>query len=265
MSDGNRAPVGIDPTRPNAARVYNYMLGGKDNYEVDQMVAHRMLAVAPDTKTLAWFSRRFLLQAVEMAAEQGIRQFLDIGAGIPISPNVHEVAQEIQPSARVISIDYDPVVHVHSNALLANVTGVTPILADIRDTDEIIEKVRAEHLIDWDEPVAILVVGVLHFIMDDEHPEEIVARFRNEMAPGSYFALTHASDHTTTDFMTTTRSDTVGSPAQVRYRDPISVARLLDGFELVDPGVRPVQDWIDRALPQTKLVILGGIGRIPEA
>ncbi|MFQ6328800.1 SAM-dependent methyltransferase [Nocardia sp. CWNU-33] len=121
MPEAERVPSGADPTKPNAARVYNYMLGGKDNYEVDQMVAHRMLAVAPDTRTLAWFCRQFLLHSVQLAAEAGVRQFIDIGAGIPISPNVHEVAQQVDASARVVSIDYDPVVYAHGNALLAGV------------------------------------------------------------------------------------------------------------------------------------------------
>lgn len=265
MSEDNRVPVGVDPFRPNAARVYNYMLGGKDNYEADQMVARRMLSVAPDTKTLAWFSREFLLRAVRMAAENGIRQFIDIGAGIPISPNVHEVAQGIQASALVASIDYDPVVHAHTNASLAGAHGVTPILADIRSPEEIIDRVQTEAGIDWNEPVAILIVGVLHFVMDDEKPTEIITRFRDAMAPGSFLAFTHASDRTHDDFMYLSSSDTRDSPAQVRFRPPAQVQQFLDGFDVVAPGLVEVQDWLEGDLPITKLVVLGAIGRKPGA
>ncbi|WP_328409669.1 SAM-dependent methyltransferase [Nocardia sp. NBC_00403] len=261
MPEAERVPSGADPTKPNAARVYNYLLGGKDNYEVDQMVAHRMLAVAPDTRTLAWFCRQFLLHSVQSAAEAGVRQFIDIGAGIPISPNVHEVAQQVDASAQVVSIDYDPVVYAHGNALLAGVPGVFPMLGDIRRPNDIIERLRTEALIDFDKPVAILIVGVLHFVMDDEHPAEIIRVLRDVLAPGSYLTFTHASDNTHADFIERSSSDTVGSSAQVRYRSPATVATFLDGFDGVGPGLAPVQEWLGDDLPSTRVVILGGVGR----
>lgn len=260
-AEAARVPEGADPNRPNAARVYNYLLGGKDNYEVDQLLAHQMLAVAPDTRTTAWFSRRFLLHAVEMAARAGVRQFIDIGAGIPISPNVHEVAQAIEPDARVVAVDYDPVVHVHANALLVSSPGVTSMLGDIRQPDLIIERLRSEQLIDFDRPVAILIVGVLHYVMDDEDPAGIIARLRDELAPGSYLAFTHGSDDTHKDFIERSSDSTAGSSSQPRYRTEEEVTRLLDGFETLGPGVVPVQDWLDEDLPGTNLVLLGGIGR----
>ncbi|MEV4128707.1 SAM-dependent methyltransferase [Nocardia sp. NPDC049707] len=263
MAEADRAPAGVDPSKPNAARVYNYMLGGKDNYTVDQRVAERMLAVAPDTKTTAWFSRKFLLRAVEDAAVAGIRQFIDIGAGIPIAPNVHQVAQKVDPSARVAMVDYDPVVYVHTNALLSSTSGVTAILGDIRRPDEIIEKAKTEGQIDFDKPVAILIVGVLHFVMDDERPAEIIARLRDAMAPGSILAFTHGSADTIPEFVARSTGDTDGSSAQVRFRTPEMVAAYLDGFEVVEPGLVPVQEWLGNDLPPTKLVILGGVGRKP--
>ncbi|WP_433635539.1 SAM-dependent methyltransferase [Nocardia sp. CA-120079] len=263
MAEADRAPVRLDPSKPNAARVYNYLLGGKDNYEVDQRVAERMLAVAPDTKTTAWFSRKFLLNAVEEAARQGIRQFVDIGCGLPVSPYVHEIAQKVDPSARVVMIDYDPVVYVHANALLSGTSGVTSILGDVRRTDEVIEKARTEGRIDFDQPVAILIVGVLHFVMDDEHPAEIVARLRDVMAPGSILVFTHGSVETHLEFVAQATGDTDGSSAQVQFRAPDMVAAYLDGFEVLEPGLVPVQDWLDDNLPRTKLVLLGGVGRKP--
>ncbi|MEV6769342.1 SAM-dependent methyltransferase [Nocardia sp. NPDC051030] len=260
MAQSNRAPIGVDPTRPNAARVYNFMLDGKDNYEADRVVAERMLAIAPDTKTLAWFSRRFLLNAVRAAAQEGIEQFIDIGAGIPISPNVHEVAQEFEPSARVVAVDHDPVVFAHTNALLAGEPGVTSMLADIRATD-LIERLRTEGGIDFDQRVAILIVGVLHFIMDDENPAELVARFRDVMAPGSLLAFTHACTNTHPDFIRQSSGDLASTPAQVAFRTTEQVEPFLEGFEVIEPGVVPVQEWLNGELPSTRLVVLGGVGR----
>ncbi|WP_330249326.1 SAM-dependent methyltransferase [Nocardia sp. NBC_00565] len=263
MAKADRVPAGVDPGKPNAARIYNYMLGGKDNYAVDQKVAERMLAVAPDTKTLAWFVRKFLLNAVQTAAEAGIRQFIDIGAGIPHSPNVYEVAQKVDASARVASIDYDPVVYAHTNVLLSGTTGVTSLLGDLRRPDEIIEKCRTEADIDFDQPVAILVIGVLHYVMNDEHPFQIIARYRDVMAPGSLLVFTHGSSETHPDFVDQSSSDTVGSSSQVQYRTPAEVAAFLDDLEVVEPGLVPVQEWLADDLPSTKLVLLGGVGRKP--
>ncbi|QIS16810.1 SAM-dependent methyltransferase [Nocardia arthritidis] len=261
MPEHPRAPVGVDPSKPNAARIYNYMLGGKDNYEIDQLVAHRMLAVAPDTRTMAWFSRQFMLRCVQFTAEQGIRQFIDIGAGIPISPNAHEVARKIQPTALVASVDYDPVVDAHAHAAFSAAPGVTPILADVRRPVELIERCHTEAGIDWSEPVAILLVGVMHYVMDDEGPDDIFARLRDAMAPGSYLALTHGWDESARDFMAQSTNDTFGSSAQIRFRSETEVARLCEGFELMEPGLVPIQQWLDENLPVTRLALLSAVCR----
>ncbi|RDI67750.1 SAM-dependent methyltransferase [Nocardia pseudobrasiliensis] len=263
VSEDRRVPEGVDPSKPNAARVYDYLLGGKDNYEVDRMLADRMLAVAPDNRTLAWFSRQFLLQAVRLAAESGIRQFLDIGAGIPTSPSVHEVAQKVDPDARVVSIDYDPVVYAHTNGMLSGIPGVTPMLADARDPDIIIERSRAEAGIDFQRPVAILLVGVLHFIMDDERPDRMIARYRDAMASGSYFAFTHGSVESDEEFVNQTLKATVGSTAQFVFRSRAKVRTFLDGFEILEPGVVPLQDWLGGDLPPTVVNIMSGLCRKP--
>ncbi|MFF0487875.1 SAM-dependent methyltransferase [Nocardia sp. NPDC004068] len=263
MSESRRTPHGVDPTQPNSARIYDYLLGGKDNYEADRAVAQRMLAIAPDTRTLAWFSRQFLLRATQIAAEAGIRQFLDLGAGIPTEPTVHDVAQKIDPEARVVSIDFDPVVFAHANALLGSADGVTAMLADARDPDDIIERVRRDGLIDFAEPVGILMVGVLHFIMDDERPADIIARFREVIAPGSYFAFTHGSDETDGRFQAQSTKDVKDSPSQVQYRSTAEVRDMMRGFEILDPGIVPLQEFLGGDLPATRLVLLGGICRKP--
>ncbi|WP_281279232.1 SAM-dependent methyltransferase [Nocardia yunnanensis] len=251
----------MDPFRPNPARVYNYMLGGKDNYDADREYGDRMLAVAPDTKVTAWHSRRFLLQAVRWAAQEGIRQFVDIGAGIPIEPNVHEVAQEIDDTAIVASIDFDPVVHAHSNALLTGATGVTPILADIREPDKVLELARTDAGIDFSKPVAILIVGVLHFVMDDEKPFEAVARLREAMVPGSLLVIQHASTNTHPFFKNTSTTNAVDTPSQPAFRPPEEVRRFFEGLEMIDPGLAPANEWLEGNQQSTRLVVLCGIGR----
>ncbi|MFI6041932.1 SAM-dependent methyltransferase [Nocardia sp. NPDC051321] len=258
MSDLHRSP-GLNPNVPSSARIYDYMLGGKDNYDIDREVAHRMLAIAPDTRTLAWFIRQFLVKAVEVAADSGVRQFIDLGAGIPTSPNVHETARKIEPSARVVYIDNDPIVHAHCDALLAHSPGVTALKADIRQPDDIIDRLKTGSLIDFNEPVALLIVGVLHYVMDDEHPQQILAKFRDVMAPGSYLALTQASGDTHPDFIGQSHEDTNNSPSQVRYRTREQTAVFFDGFDMIGPGVVPAQEWLDDDLPATRLVIYGGI------
>ncbi|RDI64763.1 SAM-dependent methyltransferase [Nocardia pseudobrasiliensis] len=262
MSEVRRAPEGVDPSKPNAARVYDYLLGGKDNYEADRMVAQRMLATAPDNRTLAWFSRQFLIRGVEMALDAGVRQFIDLGAGIPTSPAVHEVAQKVDSSARVLSVDYDPVVYAHANAMLSGIPGVRPVLADVRQPD-LVERLRAEKVVDFDQPVAILLVGVLHFIMDDEGPDEILTRFREAMAPGSFLAFTQGSADSDAGFMDQARRDTVGTTAQFYFRSAAEMVTLLDGFDILPPGVVTIQEWLGGDLPPTLLRILSGVVRKP--
>ncbi|MFI6168254.1 SAM-dependent methyltransferase [Nocardia sp. NPDC051052] len=257
MSDFRRLPMGVDPYKPSSARIYNYMLGGKDYYDADQEYAERVLKVAPDSKALAQMSRRFLLRGVRVAAEAGVRQFIDIGAGIPISPSVHDAACEVDPSARVVSIDFDPVVFAHATA--SSSSGDTPMLADLRHPDTMIDRLAAEALIDFDKPVAFLVVGVLHFIMDDEHPADIIARLRAAMAPGSYLVLTHASSDSDSHFIRQATAATKGSTAVPRLRSHAEIASYLDGFTILDPGLAVIQDWLDDDSPVTRVEILGSI------
>ena len=256
------APEGIDPTTPNAARIHDYLLGGKDNYTADRAVAKHMLALAPESRTVAWFRRKFLTHAATLAAEAGVRQFIDIGAGIPTTPTVHDALTTITPDVRVAYVDYDPLVYAHANALYAGVPGVTPMLADFRDPDHtLLARIRTEAGIDFDQPVALLLVGVLDYILDSENPAECISRFAHVMAPGSYIAFTHAAAHSDDTLIQQLHCDTDGSTAQCVFRTEGEINALVDGFELLEPGIVPVQDWLADDLPASRWVILSGIGR----
>ncbi|WP_024803599.1 SAM-dependent methyltransferase [Nocardia sp. BMG51109] len=263
MSEERSAPKGVNPSQPSSARVFDYLLGGKDNYEADRALAQRMLEIAPDTRTLAWFSRKFLTGATQLAAEEGVRQFVDMGAGLPTSPNVHEVAQKVDSAVRVASVDFDPIVFAHANAMLDGEPDVTAILGDFRDPRNLLHRLRTEAKIDLDQPIAMLVVGVLHYIMDDEKPADLLAVYREAMAPGSYLAFTHGSTETADEFIDRTTTAAHGSPSQVVYRSAAQVEALLGGFEILDPGIVPIQKWIGDDLPTTRLELLGGICRKP--
>ncbi|MFI9400733.1 SAM-dependent methyltransferase [Nocardia sp. NPDC052316] len=257
-----RTPQPFDPNELNSARVYDYLLGGKDSREVDRDMGDEMLSRAPEIKTLAWFTRSFMLKAVEMAAEAGIHQFIDLGSGIPSSPNVHEVARGIDPSARVVYVDYDPVVHAHCDALLAKPRGVSALLGDVRRPQEVLDQLKNHTQIDFSEPVAITLISVLHYVMDEEGPADIVAAFRDQLAPGSYLAISHGSLDSSPEILEVL-AGTKGSSAQVTFRSTAQTEAFLDGFELLEPGVVPVQQWLRPDLPETRMVMLGAIGRKP--
>ncbi len=253
--------MGVDPYKPSSARIYNYMLGGKDYYEADLEYAEQVLRVAPDSKALARMSRRFLLQGVEVAVGAGVCQIVDVGAGIPISPSVYEVARKVEPSVRVVSIDFDPVVHAHATAMLSGAAGNTPMLADLRQPADMIDRLSSEGLIDFAQPVAVLIVGVLHFIMDEENPGGILAELRAAMAPGSYLVVTHATSESDSRFVRQAMSATKGSSAVPALRSRAEIASYLEGLETLAPGLAPIQDWLDDDLPATRVEILGCICR----
>ncbi|GAA3446643.1 SAM-dependent methyltransferase [Planomonospora venezuelensis] len=263
MTEQTRVPAGVDPSMPSSARVYNYLLDGKDHFEIDRAVAARLLEAAPDTRLVAKASRRFLLGAVRHMAESGVRQFLDLGAGIPASPSVHEVAQEVHPGARTVYVDYDPVVKLHNEALLADGKDVASLQADVRDPAGILQAPEVTGLVDFSEPVGVLLVGVLHFVTDEEDPAGIVRAFRDRMAPGSHLLLSHAMAESDPGAKARLLASTAGSPAQPVFRTHEQVLALFDGFDLVEPGLVPVQDWRpDLEEPPTGMRFDGGLGRV---
>ncbi|GAA1806970.1 SAM-dependent methyltransferase [Actinomadura chokoriensis] len=234
----------VDPTTPNVPRMYDYLLGGKDNYAADREAVEEVVRHAPDTPFLARENRAFLRRAVRFLAESGIRQFIDIGSGLPTQGNVHEIAHEIDPSAHVVYVDIEPVVLAHGRALLGGTPEVTVIQGDARRTDDILDDPELNKLIDFDRPVAVLMLAVLHFIGDRDDPPGIVARLRSAMAPGSYLAVSHV----TADFDADSRVRDAGAvykraTYQITLRSREQITRLFDGFDLVEPGLTTLSMW----------------------
>jgi hypothetical protein len=252
MPAADSGPDVIDVTRPHLARMYDYYLGGKDNWAVDREAADKILAVAPEVRDIARANRAFLHRAVRrLAGNHGITQFLDIGTGIPTVPNVHETAAAYSPDAKVVYVDNDPLVHAHANALLTGTGATEVILADLRDPQRIIAEASA--FLDFSRPVALLLVAILHFIPDRDDPAGIVAALRDALPPGSMLALSHG----TTDFhpATTTSTamaayDTIGTPLTLRPR--AAIEGFLDGFTPEPPGLVQAPLWrpVARRMPK---------------
>jgi hypothetical protein len=237
------APVDVDVDRPSAARVYDYFLGGAHNFAVDRALAEQIAAMTPDIGHTMRANRAFLRRAVRFLAAQGITQFLDIGSGIPTVGNVHEVAQQAAPEARVVYVDLDPVAVAHSSAILAGHPRTAVIQADARDTAGILAHPEARRLLDLSRPVGVLLLGVLHFIPDSDDPAAIVGRLRDAVAPGSYAVLVNATDEDQPPEVIEAQklSGRTGTPIYLRSRAALSAQ--LAGFTLVEPGLVHLPLW----------------------
>ncbi|WP_240506464.1 SAM-dependent methyltransferase [Thermoactinospora rubra] len=251
---------------PNGARIYDYMLGGKDNFEADRQAAEAMLAQNPQASQTARDNRAFLGRAVRYLVEEaGIRQFLDIGTGLPTQQNVHEVAQACAPGVRVVYVDHDPMVVIHARALLATDDDVKVVEADLRRPRDVLDNPITRGLLDFEQPVAVLMAAILHFVSDEEDPGAILAEYRRALAPGSHLLISHTADESPEHVMATAKQGfrLAGSPLTPRKRSDI--AAFFGDFELVEPGLTDVRSW--RApqadLPALPWVIVGGVGRKP--
>jgi hypothetical protein len=245
-ADGRTGSLPFDTSKAHQARIYNYLLGGKDNYAADREAAEAGLKVWPGMAFTAQANRAFLGRAVRyLAGEAGIRQFLDIGTGIPTAGNTHQVAQAIAPDSRVVYVDYDPVVLAHARALLtSSEAGVTQYLdADLRDTPAILN--QAGQLLDFTKPVAVTMLTILHAIPDADDPYAIVAKVMGAVPPGSYLVITHAgSDLLEPEALRRLQDSWSGKVQQpVTWRNREQVARFFAGTDLVAPGLVPVEDW----------------------
>jgi len=235
---------GVDTQRANVARVYDYWLGGSHNFLADQDLGRAIAAVEPNVRAIARANRAFVGRAVRYLAAAGVRQFLDIGSGIPTQRNVHEVAQQADPAARVAYVDTDPVVIAHSKAILAGNENATIIDADLRDPEKILGHPAAQRLIDFGQPVGLLVVAILHFIGDAEDPWRLVATLRDALAPGSYLVLSHATDESKPTVAQAAEKVYNSSVAtHVQLRSQAEIRRFFDGLDLVDPGLVYIPMW----------------------
>jgi hypothetical protein len=260
----------IDTSRPHPARMYNFYLGGRDNYEVDREAAQRVIDLAPQLVPMAKANRAFMHRAVRFVVESGVRQIIDIGTGIPTSPNTHQVAQEVSQDVRVAYVDNDPIVATHAGAHLVGDGETGFFLADLRDPDSILKHPAIGRLIDFDQPVALMLLAVLHFVQDDEDPAGLVAAYRDALPKGSHLILTHS----TTDFH---QADPAWAEARDVYRKrdataPLTlrpheqVLRFFDGFDLLPPGLVQGPLWRPDSPPPAAgdladIGFYGGVGR----
>ncbi|MFF3488986.1 SAM-dependent methyltransferase [Streptomyces sp. NPDC002701] len=233
----------IDPTRPSIARVYDYLLGGKDNYAADREVGDVFKRDLPGSVAIAFANRAALMRAVsEIATTTGIRQFIDLGSGLPTADNVHQVAQRHAPESRVLYVDIDPQVLVHGRALLESNDHTRVIAVDVRNPEGIRTHPDATELIDFKRPVAVMLSAILHHVNDDEDPAGIVRYWRDHTAAGSYFFISHFRSGRNPQTVEAERvlQQTFG---RGRWRTDAEIASLLDGLEILDPGIVPAPLW----------------------
>ncbi|MEO3868822.1 SAM-dependent methyltransferase [Nonomuraea sp. B12E4] len=240
---------GINPDTPNVARMYDYYLGGRDNFASDRAAAERMIALGRqmgnDARELARANRAFLGRAVHGLAASGVRQFLDIGAGLPTRDNVHQVAKRHATGVRVAYVDNDPVVLNHARALLARDSDVITVEGDVRDTDAIFDDLDITLHLDFTRPIAVLLVAILHFIPDDDEAAGIVARVKKRLRPGDHLVLSHVAAGNTTqrDAWEGQRVYSATTAGGIAHRGYADISKYFDGLELLSPGLVPVADW----------------------
>ncbi|GAA3460779.1 SAM-dependent methyltransferase [Saccharothrix longispora] len=239
------APGDIDLGRPSIARVYDYWLGGAHNFAVDRAVADKVLADVPLLKNVILNHRAFLRRAVRHLLARGVRQFLDLGSGIPTVGNVHEIAQAVDPSARVVYVDVDPVAVAHSRAILTGNPLVSVLQADVRDVERVMRSPEVSRRLDLDRPVGVLMVALLHFMADEDDPRGVVAAYRDAVPPGSFLALSHAGyEEGEWDPVWDEAKRTYNrGVSEITYRSKQEVEALFEGFDLVPPGVERLPLW----------------------
>jgi hypothetical protein len=266
--DAVPAHADIDTSVPHIARVYDYWLGGKDNFAPDRAVAEKVMASFPDILVSVRAQRAFLGRVVHhLVTEAGIRQFLDVGTGLPAADNTHEVAQRAAPESRIVYVDNDPIVLAHARALLVGrPEGATAYLdADLRDVGEIVAK--AARILDFGQPVAVMLLGVLHCIPDEEDPAAIVGRLLATVAPGSYLVVSHPAIDIATSQMGRGMQDyNDQAPVPLTARTYAGVRRFFEGLDMVEPGLVQLHRWRPGPAdldPDHELANYGGVGRKP--
>jgi hypothetical protein len=236
-------PPGVDQVMPNAARVYDYWLDGAHNFAADRALADQIQQVLPGIRDAIRVHRAFLRRAVLFLVDSGVRQFLDIGSGIPTVGNVHEIAQRADPECRIVYVDKESVAVAHSKLLLASNDRAAVIQANLRDVEEILDHPQTKQLLDFNEPIGLLMLAVLHFVPDAWDPAGIVARYRDRLPPGSYLALSHATTDGNPPGLTEALRFYEQTPEPMYLRSYEEVLRFFTGFELVESGLVGCAFW----------------------
>jgi hypothetical protein len=240
-ADLTHIPREIDTTKPSVARVYDAILGGKDNFAADREVAEMAMAAVGDGGAAARLNREALGRAVRFMAGQGITQFLDLGSGLPTAQNTHQIAKSVNPDARVVYVDNDPTAYVHGQALLMDDDTTTVVLADVREPDELLAMPGVNGFLDFSQPIGLILSAVIHHILDEEDPSGIVSRCKEALAPGSYMELSHfCNDSKEAKELEQVLQAGLGR-GKIRGREEIE--RFFDGLELVDPGLVYLPQW----------------------
>lgn len=264
--DATSTPPEVDLNVPSIARVYDYVLGGKEHFEIDRRVSAALFAAVPETSRLAKDNRDQLRRAVRwLVGEAGITQILDLGSGLPTEGNVHEVAHSINPDAHVVYVDIDPLVLAHGRALLADDATTTVITADVRDPDAIFESAAVRELIDTSRPFAVIMAGILHHFADADDPYGLATRIKARLSPGSYLMVSNFLDDDEPRAKELQKAFLEGGLGTGRFRTWEEQQRFFDGLEMVEPGLVYANDWRPDAQTltdsPTHTLYAAGIGR----
>ncbi|MFG1921378.1 SAM-dependent methyltransferase [Cryptosporangium sp. NPDC048952] len=256
----------VEPERPSAARVYDYYLGGSHNFAVDRAMAEQAIRILPELPANMRANRAFLRRAVRFMIAQGVRQFLDLGSGIPTVGNVHEVALSEAPDARVVYVDSDPVAVAHSQSILEDVAQATIVQADVTDPAVVIGHARRQ--LDFDRPIGVLMVALLHFVPETANPRALIAHYRDAVTPGSFLAISHGTADQQGDRGPQLEALYSRSANPLVSRDKATIESYFDGYELVEPGVvfvplwRPDPGSLPSSTPPERTATYAGVGRV---
>ena len=243
MAERTWVPPGVDVDQPSTARTYDYYLGGGHNFAADRQLGDQVMLAIPEVRDIARLNRDFLRRAVLFLVSSGVRQFLDLGSGIPTVGNVHEVAQQADEQVRVVYVDKEPVAVAHSRLLLDGNERATIVQADMCEPANVLQAAETQRLLDFEEPLGLLMVGVLHFVSDEQHPREIVAEYRDRLAAGSYLALSHVTADSRPEEAAAVVELYRRADDQLHPRTRAEVTELFTGFDLLEPGVVSTALW----------------------
>lgn len=265
-ADPGYVPAEIDVTKPSVARVYDAILGGKDNFEADRVVAEMAHKAFPDGGRAAHINRELLGRAVRYMTTQGVSQFLDLGSGLPTVQNTHQIAQGVNPAARVVYVDNDPIVLAHGRALLAENASTIVVTADLREPDAVWAMPEITRFLDLAQPLGLILNAVIHHVLDEEDPYGIVGRYAELLAPGSYLLLTHFSN--SSPEARELEHVLLRTLGRGQLRTKAEISRFFDGLDIVEPGIGYLPLWhpdgpVPDSLGISELLYVGGLGRKP--